>query len=153
MAKINKRQIESKEMTLNLGIQQRLNISDSRINYIINYIKTYSKGPEDVCGILKEIPLNFKGNEKYLAVYIVSLFIIHHSDQLKKEKQDIFLDDIWHNVAQCFGFDLDHLLDILGDLLTKKDTLVEVINKPFTENEKIVLLFLYYLSMLGSLRR
>lgn len=153
MVKIDRGQIENGENILNLSIQNSLNISESRREHIINYIKMSSKGPEDVCDILKEIPLNFKGNEKYFAVYIVSLFVIHHSDRFKKEKQDIFLDNIWHSTAKCFGFDLDHLLEILSDLLKKKDTLIEVINRPFTENEKIVLLFLFYLSMLGSFRR
>ena len=152
MVKIDRGQIENGENILNLSIQNSLNISESRREHIINYIKMSSKGPEDVCDILKEIPLNFKGNEKYFAVYIVSLFVIHHSDRFKKEKQDIFLNDIWQSAAKCFGFDLDNLLDILSDLL-KKDTLIEVINKPFKENEKIVLLFLFYLSMLGAFRR
>lgn len=148
----NRKQIITRENTLSLGIQDSLNISESRREHIISYVKMISKGPEDVCNVLKEIPLNFKGNEKYFAIYIVTLFIIHHSDNLKKEKQDIFLDDIWHSTTKCFGLDLDNLLDILSGLL-KKDTLIEVINGPFTENEKIILLFLFYLSMLGSLRR
>ncbi len=140
------------ENTLNLGIQSSLNISESRREHIINYIKMVSKGPEDICDTLKEIPLNFKGNEKYFAVYVVALFVIHHSDQFKKEKQDIFLDNMWHSTAKCFDLDLDNLLDILAELL-KKNTLIEVINGPFKENEKIVLLFIFYISMLGMLRR
>ena len=150
---INDKSIESREKTLNLGIQDRLNISGSRARYIVDYIKMYSKGPEDVCSILKEIPLNFKGNEKYFAVYTASLFVIHHSDQIKKDKQNKFLDDMWNNAAKCFSFDLNKLLDISSDLLKTKDTLIEIINGQFTENEKIVLLFIYYLSMLGYLRR
>lgn len=144
------KQIEISETTLSLGIQDRLNISKSRRDHIIGYIKIASKGPEDLCNVFREIPLNFKGNERYYAIYIVSLFVIHHSDSLKKRKDD-FLDDMWQFAAKCFDFDLENLLNILSELL-KKDTLTELINRPF-ENEKIVLLFLYYTSMLGSLRR
>jgi hypothetical protein len=143
-------QIEISEVTLSIGIQNRLNISESRRDHIISYIKMASKGPEDLCDVFREIPLNFKGNERYFAIYIVSLFIIHHSDSLKKGKDD-FLDDMWHVAAKCFDFDLDNLLNILSELL-KKDTLTELMNRQF-ENEKIVLLFLYYTSMLGVLRR
>jgi hypothetical protein len=148
------KQITTSENTLSFGIQDSLKISESKRDHIINYIKMASKGPEDICNILKEIPLNFKENDKYFAVYIVSLFVIHHSDKIKKEdKRDAFLDDMWSIAAKCFDLDLDNLLAILSELLKKKNTLIEVINGPFKENEKIVLLFLHYLAMLGTIRR
>ena len=142
---------KQEEINLSIGIQNSLNISGSRRDHITNYIRMTSKGPEDICDTLKEIPLNFKGDDKYFAIYIATLFVIHHSDRLKKEKRDIFLDDMWHSAAKCFGLDLDNLLDILSELI-KKDTLNRVINGPFKENEKIVLLFFFYLMMLGTIR-
>lgn len=147
----NKKMI--KENILSHGIQNTLTISDSRKDYIIDYIRMASKGPEDVCNMLKEIPLNFKGNERYFSIYILSLFVAHYSDQFKKEKQNNFLDDMWHDAAKCFDLDLDKLLNILSELLKKGDTLPDIINGPFKENEKMVLLFLFYLSMLGTIRK
>ena len=102
------------EHELSLGVQDRLNITENRREQIISYIKMASKGPEDLCDLLKEVPLNFKGNEKYFSIYIISLFIVHHSDRLKKEKRDTFLDDMWYVAAECFSLDLDNLLGILS---------------------------------------
>lgn len=151
-----KRQMLIEEGCLNLGIQERMNVSNHRAQYIVDYIKMVSKGPENFCDVLKEIPLNFKGNEKFFAVYVVTLFIIHHSDKFKKEKQEIFLNDIWEKAAKCLGLNMGKYLDILSIFIkkdAKKDVLSEIINGQFEENEKIFLLFLFNISMLGSLRQ
>jgi hypothetical protein len=146
------KQIINAEISLSLGLQDTLNISEYRKKQIIDYIKIASKGPEDLCDLFKEIPLNFKENDRYFAIYIISQFVVHHYDKFKKEKYEEFLDKMWHTSAECFGFDLDNLLDILSAFL-KKDALTEIIKGPFQENEKIVLLFLFYTSMLGTIRR
>lgn len=76
------------------SILKGLSISNDRYIYIISYIqrmiKDYKGNPVD---IIKEIPLNLKGNERYFAIfYVGNSFIPIFSEMDSNEKTDFVVN-------------------------------------------------------------
>ena len=131
------------------SILKELNISGDRYIHIIRYIqqmlRDYKLHPVD---IMKEIPLNLKGNERYVAVFIVgrslsSLFYKMND----KEKTEFVV-----NIANALKFSEDRVaaiaeyMTIIKERMRKNapvDVIKMIINNQFMDTEKDYMLFIF----------
>lgn len=146
---MNKKPIHAK-------ILKALNISDDRYEHIVSYVTQmiidYRGNVDD---ILKEIPLNLKGNEKYFTMFIIGnssspsfsiindeereKFITSTANSLKiSEERTISLTDYVANTI---------IEDIEKNHTPIVDTIKIVINGNFTETEKDYIMFLLGLAL------
>lgn len=136
--------------TLN-SILKELNISNDRYIYIISYIqrmiKDYNGQPVD---IIKEIPLNLKGNERYFAVFFVgNSFNPLFSEMDSKEKADFVLN--MANALKLSDEMIERTADYMSDTVRKQmkenistiEIIKGIINSKFTDVEKDYLTFVF----------
>lgn len=115
-------------------------------NYINQLLKDY---PNDPSGALKEIPLNLKGNERYLADFILGNYYSPMFKELKEDEMVEFLATIADEID--LGTDrIDAVLGyIIEDIITKMKgqhitkVIKTIISTNFSEKEKDYLLFAF----------
>lgn len=133
------------------SILKGLNISNERYIYIISYIqqmiKDYKGQPID---IIKEIPLNLKGNERYFAIfYVGNSFSPLFSDMDDKEKTDFVV-----NISKALKLSdervsttADYMSDTIKIQMKENIPTVEIIkgiiNSKFTDVEKDYIIFVF----------
>lgn len=133
------------------SILKELNISNKRYIYIISYvqrmIKDYKGQPID---ILKEIPLNLKGNERYFTIfYVGNSFYPLFSEMDSKEKEDFVI-----NIAKALKLSneriavtADYMSDTIKEQMKENIPTVEIIkgiiNSKFTDVEKDYMTFVF----------
>ena len=143
------------EETIN-SILKGLNISNDRYIYIISYIqrmiKDYKGQPVD---IIKEIPLNLKGNERYFAIfYVGNSFTPIFSEMDSKEKADFVV-----NIANVLKFSdesvaiiAEYMSDTVRRQMKENIPTVEIIkgiiNSKFTDIEKDYIIFIFGMILL-----
>lgn len=139
-----------KGATIN-SILKELNISNDRYIYIIYYIqrmiKDYNGQPVD---IIKEIPLNLKGNERYFAVFFVgNSFNPLFSEMDSTEKADFVLN--MANALKLSDKMVEATADYMSDTVRKQmkenistiEIIKGIINSKFTDVEKDYLTFVF----------
>lgn len=131
------------------SILKELNISKDRYIHIIRYIqqmlRDYKLHPVD---IMKEIPLNLKGNERYAAMFIVGRSLsplFYKMDD--KEKTEFVV-----TIANALKFSED-MVAAIAEYMTiiKKemrknapvDVIKMIINNQFADTEKDYMLFIF----------
>ena len=133
------------------SILKGLNISNESYRHIISYLRQmiydYKGQPID---IIKEIPLNLKGNERYFALfYVGNSFSPLFSEMDDKEKTDFVL-----NITNALKFNkerVDITADYMSDTVRKqmKENIptIEIIkgitDSKFTDIEKDYILFVF----------
>lgn len=130
---------------------KELKISKNRYIHIISYIKRmikdYKGHPID---IIKEIPLNLKGNERYFAMFITGSYL----SPLFYEMDDTEKTKFVTNVADALKFSdkqvaiiAEYLSDTIRKQLRENVATVEVIkkiiNSQFTDAEKDYTIFIF----------
>lgn len=131
------------------SILKELNISGDRYIHIIRYIqqmlRDYKLHPVD---IMKEIPLNLKGNERYVSMFIVGRSLsplFYKMDD--KEKTDFIV-----NIANSLRFSdcrvaaiAEHMTIIKRDMRQNApvDVIKTIINSQFADTEKDYMLFIF----------
>ena len=131
-------------------ILKGLNIPKDRYKHIIYYIqqviRDYKENPID---IIREIPFNLKGNERYLAMFIVGRSfspLFYKMDD--KEKTDFIV-----NIANALKFSDERVAAIAEYMTTVKKEMREnvptvnvikmIINSKFTDVEKDYIIFIF----------
>ncbi len=130
-------------------ILKELNISRDRYTHILRYIqemmRDYKGHPVD---IMKEIPLNLKGNERYFAIFTLG----RSFSQLFYEMDDKEKTDFAVNVANSLKFNDEKVANIAEYMTTLKkdmrkktpvDVIKMIINNKFTDIEKDYMLFIF----------
>ena len=133
------------------SILKGLNISNERYIYIISYIqrmiKDYKRQPID---IIKEIPLNLKGNERYFAIfYVGSSFTPLFYEMESKEKAD-FVVNITNALKlndERVAITAEYMSDVVSREMKENiatiDVIKGIINSKFTDVEKDYMLFIF----------
>lgn len=133
------------------SILKGLNISNGRYIHIISYIqlmiKDYKGQPVDM---IKEIPLNLKGNERYFAIfYAGNSFSPLFSEMDDKEKTDFIV-----NITDALKLDkervaatADYMSDTIREQMKENIPTIEIIkgiiNSKFTDIEKDYIIFVF----------
>jgi hypothetical protein len=133
------------------SILKGLNISNERYIYIISYIqqmiKDYKGQPIDM---IKEIPLNLKGNERYFSIfYIGNSFSSLFSEMDDKEKTDFVV-----NISKALKLSdervsttADYMSDTIKIQMKENIPTLEIIkgiiNSTFTDVEKDYIMFVF----------
>lgn len=142
--------MNTKEEDIIESILKGLNITKDRYKHIIYYIQhvvgDYKENPVD---IIKEIPLNLKGNERYLAMFIVGRFfspLFYKMDD--KEKTDFIV-----NIANALKFSDERVALVAEYMTTIKietrknvstiDIIKNIINSKFIDTEKDYIVFIF----------
>ena len=133
------------------SILKGLNISNDRYIYIISYIqrmiKDYKGQPID---IIKEVPLNLKGNERYFAIfYVGNSFTPLFSEMDSKEQTDFVLNIA--NALKLSDESVNITAEYISDTVKKQmeenvatvDIIKGIINSKFTDVEKDYLIFIF----------
>ena len=131
------------------SILKELNISKDRYMHIIHYIQQmmidYKLHPVD---IMKEIPLNLKGNERYATMFIVGRSLsplFYKMDD--KEKTEFVV-----TIANALRFSEDRVamiaeyMTIIKEKMRKNapvDVIKMIINSQFMDTEKDYMLFIF----------
>lgn len=133
-----------------IHIIKELNISKDRYVHIISYIqqllKDYRENPVD---IIREIPLNLKGNEKYFAIFVVGRFFSPLFYKMNdKEKAEFVIDiaDALKFSDESIASITDYMIIIKNEMLTNVptiDIIKKIIDSKFTDIEKNYLIFIY----------
>lgn len=133
------------------SILKELNISNERYIYIISYIqqmiKDYKGQPID---IIKEIPLNLKGNERYFAIfYVGNSFSPFFSEMDSKEKEDFVINmaNVLKLSNERVAVTADYMSDTIKEQMKENIPTVEIIkgiiNSKFTDIEKDYITFVF----------
>ena len=133
------------------SILKGLNISNDRYIYIYSYIqrmiKDYKGQPID---IIKEIPLNLKGNERYFAIfYVGNSFNQLFSDIDNKERTDFVLDiaNALKLNDESIKITAEYISDTvriqMGENIATADIIKGIIHSNFTDKEKDYIIFIY----------
>jgi hypothetical protein len=138
------------------SILKGLNISNERYIYIISYIqqmiKDYKGQPIDM---IKEIPLNLKGNERYFSIfYIGNSFSSLFSEMDDKEKTDFVV-----NISKALKLSdervsttADYMSDTIKIQMKENIPTLEIIkgiiNSTFTDVEKDYIIFVFGMILL-----
>lgn len=133
------------------SVLKGLNISNERYIHIVSYIqrmiKDYKGQPVDM---IKEIPLNLKGNERYFAIfYIGNSFSPLFYEMDDKEKTDFIV-----NITDALKLDkervaatADYMSDTVREQMKENIPTVEIIkgiiNSKFTDIEKDYIIFVF----------
>ena len=133
------------------SILKELGIPNDRYIYIISYIqqmiKDYSGQPID---IIKEIPLNLKGNERYFAIfYVGNSFSSIFSDMDSKEKADFVVN--MANALKLSDASVEITADYMSDTVRRQmkenipaiEIIKGIINSKFTDMEKDYIIFVF----------
>lgn len=138
------------------SILKELNISNERYIHIISYIqrmiKDYKGQPID---IMKEIPLNLKGNERYFAIfYVGNSFSPLFSEMDDKEKTDFIVNIT--NALKLSDKRVDITADYMSDTVRKQmkeniptiEIIKGIIDSKFTDIEKDYIIFVFGMILL-----
>lgn len=131
-------------------ISKELNISKDRYEYIISYIiqmiRDYQGKAQD---IVKEIPLNLKRKERYLAMFIIGHSSTPEFSEMDSENQEKFLKNIMDasriNREKAESITNDISKNILNDTeedIHVIDIMKKVADSDISEPEKDYLTFI-----------
>ena len=133
------------------SILKGLNISNERYRHIISYLQQliddYKGQPID---IIKEIPLNLKGNERYFALfYVGNSFSPLFSGMDDKEKTDFVVNIT--NALKLSKERIDIITDYMSDTIRKQmkeniptiEIIKEIIDSKFIDVEKDYIIFVF----------
>ncbi len=142
----------SKSLGIYTEIIGALNISTDRYEYIKSYIASMISDYEgNIPDIIKEIPLNLKGNERFLAIFIVGhgSFRIFAAANLEQKKE--FIERILEvtGLSPERGESIMHMIEdmILKDIekyepLSNAEIIKKIASSDFTNAEKDYILFM-----------
>lgn len=130
---------------------KELNIPDDRYEHIVLYVtRMIIDYQGKIPDIIKEIPLNLKGNERYFTMFIVgNSSTPSFSNATEKEKEKFIT-----NITNAMNLSEDKVMQItrfmadtmLGDIGEKHipiiDIIKKVINSNFTDREKDYIIFM-----------
>lgn len=133
-----------------IEIGESLNISLDRVSFISRYFNQMNFDyNENVIDIIKEMNLNLKGNENYLAMFIAGNYFSPIFSKMNNNEQEEFLMTIMDSLK--FAKDrielmADYILDTtkkaLAEKISIKDVIKMVIDEKFTNIEKGYLIFI-----------
>ena len=141
------------QLTKHEDISKALNISRNRYEYILLYVTQMLKDYQgDIADIVKEIPLNLKGKERYFAMHIMGYYSSSAFSRMNDKDKAGFIKNIMDalRISQEKAESITHQManDTLEEM--KKDhiptvieTIKKVIDSDFSEIEKDYLLFTY----------
>lgn len=134
------------------NISKALDISRDRYKHIVRYIMNIMKDYQgDVVDIVKEIPLNLKGKEKYFAMYMMGSSSSPVFSKMKDMQKATFIKSIMEvlKIGQEEAESITNYM-VNEDLENMKknyvptniDMIKKIIDSDFTETEKNYLLFM-----------
>lgn len=78
-----------------LDMSKALGISKDRYEHVMSYIARMSRDYQgDILDIIKEIPLNLKGKERYFAMFIIGYSSSQPFSSINDERKEEFIVDI-----------------------------------------------------------
>lgn len=87
--------MRKEQSTVYLDMSNALGISRDRYEYIMSYIARMTRDYKgDVVDIVKEIPLNLNGKEKYFALFIIGRYSSSSFSSINDERKGKFITDI-----------------------------------------------------------
>lgn len=129
-----------------LEISKALGISRDRYDYIISYIARMTKDYQgDVVDIVKEIPLNLKGKERYFAMFLVGRSSSPLFSSVNNEQKGEFIMEIVDTLKISQDMAMLITADIHSNVLKHKkegidvstiDTIKKVIDGDINDVEK-----------------
>lgn len=137
-------------------ILKALNIPDSRYEHIVSYVTQmiidYQGNVDD---ILKEIPLNLKGNEKYFTIFIIGNSSSPSFSTINDEEREKFITSIANSLKiseERTIFLTDYVANTIIEDIEKNrtpiiDIMKNIINGNFAEIEKDYIIFLLGLAL------
>jgi len=141
--------IEVSSMNKDLSIA--LNIPEDRYGYIMSYIMQMIRDYNgSVVDIIKEIPLNLKGKERYFAMFTVgNSFASSFSAMNEDDKQEVITDILEATKVNKERTEkiADQMMEkVIKDIdkdITVIDTIKGVINDKLTDAEKDYVMFTF----------
>jgi hypothetical protein len=128
-----------------------LNISRDRYEYIVRYVMRMLKDYQgDVIDIVKEIPLNLKGNERYFTMYMMGNSTSSAFSRMNDKQKAGFIKSIMEilKISQEKAESIiHHMAEETRENMKKNyfptdiDIIKKIIDSEFTETEKDYLLF------------
>ena len=137
--------------TISKNILERLKISEDRFNHIMLYIgqmiKDYKGSPIDV---IKEIDLNLKGNERYIALYATGSYFHNKFIKMSDVNQSEFVDSITDGL-KISGERADKIQEYMMKIteeyfnknISQAQVFQEVVNSQFSNTEKDFIIFTF----------
>jgi hypothetical protein len=87
--------MRKEQTTVYLDMSKALGISRDRYEYIMSYIARMTRDYKgDVVDIVKEIPLNLKGKEKYFAMFVIGRYSSSSFSSINDERKGEFITEI-----------------------------------------------------------
>lgn len=133
-------------------ILKELNISEERYEHIVSYVMQMIYDYNgDVIDIIKEIPLNLKGNERYFTMFVIgnsSSPSFHTTNDKEKEKFIIDTAESLKISKERAILTSDYVANVILEDMEEKhisvvDSMKKIINSNFSDLEKDYMLFIY----------
>jgi hypothetical protein len=133
------------------NISKALDISRDRYEHIVRYVMRMLKDYQgDVIDIIKEIPLNLKGKERYFTMYMIGRSTYSAFSRMNDKQRAAFINSIMEilKIDQEKAESIIHHLS--NEILENKknnyvptvvDMIKKIIDSDLTEKEKDYLLF------------
>lgn len=141
---------------IHVKILKALNIPDSRYEYIVSYVMQMIVDYQgNVVDILKEIPLNLKGNERYFTMFVIGNSSSPSFSTINDEEREEFIT----NTGEALKINKERIISttdyvanvILEDIEKNHTPIVDIIkriiNSNFTDTEKDYIMFLFGLAL------
>lgn len=135
---------------LHTKILKALNIPDERYEFIVSYVtRMIIDYNGNVADILKEIPLNLKGNEKYFTVFVIGNASSPSFSMTNDKEREKFITDTANSLRlskERTTLITDYMEDIILEEIGKKhvsivDIIKKIIDSNFTYTEKDYIIF------------
>lgn len=133
------------------NISKALDISRDRYEYIVRYVMRMLKDYQgDVIDIIKEIPLNLKGKERYFTMYMMGHYTSSAFSRMNDKQRAAFINSIMEILKidqEKAESIIHHLSNEMFENMKKNyvptvvDMIKKIIDSDLTEKEKDYLLF------------
>ena len=136
---------------INKDILRELNIQDDRYGYIMSYVMQMIKDYNGyIVDIIKEIPLNLKGKERYFAMFTVGNAFAPAFSSMNKEEKGLFIKNVTNTMKlsnERSDEIADHMMEkIIKDIdkdITVVGTIRDIVSSGFTDSEKDYIMFTF----------
>lgn len=142
--------MSKKTITRHSRMLETLNIPEDRYEHIVSYVtRMIIDYNGNVADILKEIPLNLKGNERYFAIFIIGNSSSPSFNELNDEEKENFMTNIADELKiseERYQFLMDFVSDIIRRNIGKRhipvvQVIKNIINIDFTDVEKDFIIY------------
>lgn len=142
--------MNTEDKTIN-SILEGLNISNDRYRYIVSYLqRTIKDYKGQLIDIIKEIPLNLKGNERYFAIFYASNSFTQPFYEMDDKERTHFVLNIANGLKlsdKSVEMTAEYISDTVGVQMNENIPTIEIlkgiINSKFTDIEKYYMIFIF----------